>query len=98
MSKIELFMQTHQKLRGKTLAASRDMNCHRAFKEVIVELKKHFEDIDVQAHVQTKPLSELSVDDVIHLFIFLILLLLLQLLQQLYLQLLILHLLLLQEA
>ena len=70
MSKIELFIQTHQKSRGKTLTASRDMNGHRAFKEVIVELKKHYEDIDVQAPVQTKPLSELSVDDVIHLFIF----------------------------
>ena len=73
MSKIELFIQTHQKLRGKTLAVRQDpqdMNGHRAFKEVIVELKKHYEDIDVQAPVQTKPLSELSVDDVIHLFIF----------------------------
>ncbi len=39
MSKIELFIKTHQKSRGKTLAASRDFNGHRAFKEVIVELK-----------------------------------------------------------
>ena len=45
MSKIELFIQTHRKLRGNTLAASRDMNGHRAFKEVIVELKKHFEEL-----------------------------------------------------
>jgi predicted translin family RNA/ssDNA-binding protein len=44
MSKIELFIQTHQKSRGKALAVSRDMNGHRAFKEVIVELKKHFEE------------------------------------------------------
>ena len=41
MSKIELFIQMH----GKTLAASRDMNGHRAFKEVIVELKKHLEEL-----------------------------------------------------
>ena len=45
MSKIELFIQTLQKSRGKTLAASGDMNGHRAFKEVIVELKKHFEEL-----------------------------------------------------
>ena len=45
MSKIELFIQTHQKWRGKALAASKDMNGHWAFKEVIVELKKHFEEL-----------------------------------------------------
>jgi len=90
MSKIELFIQTHNIPRAKALAASRDLNGLRAFRELIAELKKHLEELslspksdlfvvdnmiekidddnkDAQAPVQTKPLSELSVDDVIHL-------------------------------
>ena len=50
MSKIELFIQTHQKWRGKAWAASKDMNGHWAFKEVIVELKKHFEELWQHRH------------------------------------------------
>ena len=41
MSKIELFIQTYNIPRAKALAASRDMNGLRAFREVIAELKKH---------------------------------------------------------
>jgi len=41
MSKIKLFIQTHNIPRGEALAAKRDMNDLRAFKEVITELKKH---------------------------------------------------------
>jgi len=90
MSKIELFIQTHNIPRAKALAASRDLNGLRAFRELIAELKKHLEELslspksdlfvvdnmiekiddgadDISAPLQTKPLSELSVDDVIHL-------------------------------
>ena len=42
MSKIEFFIQTHQKSRGKTLASS------RAFKEVIVD------DVDDNHEVEDK--------------------------------------------
>jgi len=85
MSKIELFIETHNIPRAKALIANRDMNGLRAFKELIAELKKVLEELslksdsfvgdnmiekiddDAEAPVQTKPLSELSVDDVIHL-------------------------------
>ena len=40
MSKIKLFIRTHNIPRAKALAANRDMNGLRAFKEVIAELKK----------------------------------------------------------
>ncbi len=45
MSKIELFILTHNIPRAKALAASRDMNGLRAFKELIAELKKHLEEL-----------------------------------------------------
>ena len=45
MSKIELFIQTHNIPRAKALAANRDMNGLRAFKELIAELKKHLEEL-----------------------------------------------------
>ena len=44
-SKIELFIQTHNIPRAKALAANRDMNGLRAFKELIAELKKHLEEL-----------------------------------------------------
>jgi len=44
-SKIELFIQTHNIPRAKALAASRDMNGLRAFKEVIAELKQQLEEL-----------------------------------------------------
>jgi len=45
MSKIELFIQTHNIPRAKALAASRDMNRLRVFKELIADLKKHLEEL-----------------------------------------------------
>ena len=45
MTKIELFIQTYNIPRAKALAASRDMNGLRAFKELIAELKKHLEEL-----------------------------------------------------
>ena len=45
MSKIELFIETYNIPRAKALAANRDMNGLRAFKELIAELKKHLEEL-----------------------------------------------------
>jgi len=47
MSKIELFIQTHNIPRAKALAASRDLNGLRAFRELIAELKKHLEELSL---------------------------------------------------
>ena len=44
-SKIELFIQTYNIPRAKALAADRDMNGLRAFKELIAELKKFLEEL-----------------------------------------------------
>ncbi len=49
MSKIELFIQTHNIPRAKALAANRNMNGLRAFKEVIVELKKVLEELSLKS-------------------------------------------------
>ena len=45
MSKIELFIQTHNISRAIALAANRDMNGLRAFRELIAELKKVLEEL-----------------------------------------------------
>jgi len=45
MNKIELFIQTNNGPRAKALAANRDMNGLRAFREVIAELKKYLEEL-----------------------------------------------------
>jgi len=45
MSKIELFIQTHNIPRAIALAANRDMNGLRAFRELIAKLKKHLEEL-----------------------------------------------------
>ena len=57
MSKIELFIQTHNIPRAKALAASRDLNGLRAFRELIAELKKHLEELSLS------PKSDLFVVD-----------------------------------
>ena len=57
MSKIELFILTHNIPRAKALAASRDLNGLRAFRELIVELKKHLEELSLS------PKSDLFVVD-----------------------------------
>ena len=44
-SSVNLFIQTHNIPRAKALAANRDMNGLRAFKELIAELKKHLEEL-----------------------------------------------------
>ena len=49
MSKIELFIQTHNIPRAKALAANRDMNGLRVFREVIAELKKHLEELSAES-------------------------------------------------
>ena len=49
MSKIELFILTHNISRAKALAANRDMSGLRAFKEVIAELKKHLEELSLKS-------------------------------------------------
>ncbi len=49
MSKIELFIQTHNIQRAKALAANRDLNGLRAFREVIAELRKHWEELSFKS-------------------------------------------------
>ena len=49
MSKIELFIQTHNIPRAKVLAASRDMIGLRTYREVIAELKKHLEELSLKS-------------------------------------------------
>jgi hypothetical protein len=49
MSKIELFIQTHNIPRAKALAANRDMNGLLAFRELIVELKKVLEELTLKS-------------------------------------------------
>jgi len=49
MSKIELFIQTHNISRAIALAANRDMNGLRAFRELIAELKKVLEELSLKS-------------------------------------------------
>ena len=49
MSKIELFIQTHKISRAIALAANRDMNGLRAFRELIAELKKVLEELSLKS-------------------------------------------------
>jgi hypothetical protein len=49
MSKIELFIETHNIPRAKALIANRDMNGLRAFKELIAELKKVLEELSLKS-------------------------------------------------
>jgi len=49
MGKIELFIQTHNIPRAIALAANRDKNGLRAFKEVIAELKKVLEELSLKS-------------------------------------------------
>ena len=49
MSKIELFIQTHNIPRAKALAASRDISGLLSFKEVIAELKKQLEELSLKS-------------------------------------------------
>ena len=51
MSKIELFIQTCNIPRAKALAANRDMNGLRAFRELIAELKKHLEEFSLKSNL-----------------------------------------------
>ena len=49
MSKIELFIQTYDIPRAIALAANRDLNGLRAFKEVISELKKYLVELSLKS-------------------------------------------------
>jgi len=49
MSKIEVFIQTHNTSRAKALAANRDMNGLRAFRELIAKLKKDLEEFSLKS-------------------------------------------------
>ena len=49
MSKIELFIETHNIPRAKALVVNRDMNGLRAFKELIAELKKVLEELSLKS-------------------------------------------------
>ena len=49
MSKIELFIQTYNIPRAKALAANRDMNGLRAFRELIAELKQQLEELSLKS-------------------------------------------------
>ena len=49
MSKIELFIQTYNIPRAKAMAANRDLNGIRVFREVIAELKKVLEELSLKS-------------------------------------------------